>query len=142
MFRSSHFSFFVFGHFWQWSYASTKILLNLCLYFARQDGKDRKKGEKITQLKWPKYQKPKVKIWDEQNTCIATPTRSKSFQNVLTLKFVLHNRYYTIEHGSWFMKIFVDFCAVLFAKLSMIFVLDFMIPCMKIFKMCIFLRCT
>ena len=34
----------------------TKILCNLCLHFARQDGKKRKK---ITHLKWPKYQKPK-----------------------------------------------------------------------------------
>ena len=30
-----------------------KILCNLCLHFPGQDGK------KITQLKWPKYQKPK-----------------------------------------------------------------------------------
>ena len=37
-----------------------KILCNLCLHFAWQDGQDRKKnGKKITQLKWPKYQKPK-----------------------------------------------------------------------------------
>ena len=33
-----------------------KILHNLCLHFARQDGQDRKTGKKITQLK---YQKPK-----------------------------------------------------------------------------------
>ena len=38
MFRSSHFSFLVFGHFWWWSYKNTKILSNLCLHFARQDG--------------------------------------------------------------------------------------------------------
>ena len=38
----------------------TKILCNLCLHFARQDEQDGKKtGKKITQLKWPKYQKPK-----------------------------------------------------------------------------------
>ena len=29
----------------------TKILCNLCLHFARQDGQDGKKGKKITQLK-------------------------------------------------------------------------------------------
>ena len=36
-----------------------KILRNLCLHFARQDGQDGKNGKKIMQLKWPKYQKPK-----------------------------------------------------------------------------------
>ena len=46
MFHSSHFSFLVFGHFWQQSYENTKILRNLCLHFARQDGQDGKKTEK------------------------------------------------------------------------------------------------
>ena len=46
MFRSSHFLFLAFGHFWQQSYKSTKILHNLCLHFARQDGQDRKKAER------------------------------------------------------------------------------------------------
>ena len=55
MFHSSHFSFLVFGHFWRQSYENVKILRNLCLHFTRQDGK------KITQLKWPKYQRPKDK---------------------------------------------------------------------------------
>ena len=31
----------------------TKLVSNLCLHFARQDGQEGKK------LKWPKYQKPK-----------------------------------------------------------------------------------
>ena len=43
MFRSFHFSFFIFGHFWRRSYENTKILCNLYLHFARQDGQDRKK---------------------------------------------------------------------------------------------------
>ena len=43
LFRSSNFSFLVFGHFWQRSYENTKILRNLCLRFARQDGQDREK---------------------------------------------------------------------------------------------------
>ena len=64
MFRSSNFWFLVFGQFWRRSYENTKILSNLCLHFARQDGQDRKK---ITQLKWSKYQKPKDKKWDERN---------------------------------------------------------------------------
>ena len=50
-FRSSHFLFLVFGHFWQPSNENTKILHNLCLHFARQDGQDGKNGKKITQLK-------------------------------------------------------------------------------------------
>ena len=62
MFCSSHFWFLVFGHFWPRSYENTKIVRNLGLHFARQDGHD---GKKITQLKWPKYQKSK--IWDEPN---------------------------------------------------------------------------
>ena len=44
---ASHFSFLVFGHFWRRGYENTKILRNLCLNFARQDGQD---GKKITQL--------------------------------------------------------------------------------------------
>ena len=42
MFRSSHFSVLVFGHFWRRSFENTKILRNLCLHFARQDGQDGK----------------------------------------------------------------------------------------------------
>ena len=51
MFLSSHFWFLVFGHFCQGSYESTKILRNLCLHFARQDGQDGKNIKKFTQLK-------------------------------------------------------------------------------------------
>ena len=48
VFRSSHFSFLVtFGD------EVTKMLCNLCLHFARQDGQDRKNQ--------------KMKIWDERN---------------------------------------------------------------------------
>jgi hypothetical protein len=54
MFRSSHFWFLVsFGN------EVTKILCNLCLHFARQDGHGGKNGKKIMQLKSPKYLKPK-----------------------------------------------------------------------------------
>ena len=61
-------SIFVFRHFWRWSYENTKILRNLCLHFPRQDGQDRKNRKKITQLNWPKYQKPKDKNmgWTKQ----------------------------------------------------------------------------
>ena len=44
--------FLFFGH------QNTKMLCNLYLYFARQDGQDGKNVKKITQ---PKYQKPKDK---------------------------------------------------------------------------------
>ena len=43
--------FFIFGHFWQQSYANMKILCNFCLYFARQDGQDGKNRKNISQLK-------------------------------------------------------------------------------------------
>ena len=46
MFLLSHFSFFVFGHCWRQSCENTKILCNLCLHFAKQDGQDGKNREK------------------------------------------------------------------------------------------------
>ena len=46
MFRSSNFWFLVFSHLWRQSYYNTKILRNLCLHFARQDGQDGKKQQK------------------------------------------------------------------------------------------------
>ena len=46
LFYSSHFPNLVFGHFWWASYENTKILSNLCLHSARQDGQDRKKTER------------------------------------------------------------------------------------------------
>ena len=62
MFRSSHFWFLVLGHFWRWSYENAKILCNLCLHFARQDGQDRKKRKenhatKVTKI--PKTERRK-----------------------------------------------------------------------------------
>ena len=52
VFRSSHFLFLVtFGD------KVTKILRNLCLHFARQDGQDGKKRKE----KQPKYQKMKIR---------------------------------------------------------------------------------
>ena len=57
MFHSSHFSFLVFGHFWQRSYENTKILHNHCLHFARQDGQDKKKQKENHATKLPKKNK-------------------------------------------------------------------------------------
>ena len=57
MFRSSHFSFLVFGHFWQRSYKNTKILRNLCLHFARQDGQEGKKWKENQATKVTKRRK-------------------------------------------------------------------------------------
>ena len=57
MFRSFHFSFLVFGHFWQQSYENTKILRNLCLHFARQDGQDGKSCNKVTKIPKTKRRK-------------------------------------------------------------------------------------
>ena len=62
MFRSSHFSFLVFGHFWQRSYKKTKILCNLCLHFARrvgQDGKKQKEDQATKVTKIPKTKRRK-----------------------------------------------------------------------------------
>ena len=59
MFRSSHFSFLVFGHFWGRSYENTKILRNLCLHFARQDGKKRKENQATKVTKIPKTKRQK-----------------------------------------------------------------------------------
>ena len=51
---------FGFGHFWGQSYENTKILRNLCLHFARQDGQDRKKKQKENhETKVTKIPKPK-----------------------------------------------------------------------------------
>ena len=54
-----------FGHFLGQSYESTKILRNLCLNFARQDGQDGKKLKENRATKVTKNQK--AKIWDEGN---------------------------------------------------------------------------
>ena len=46
-----------FGHFWQQSYKSTKLLRNLCLHFGRQDwqdGKKRKENHATKVTKIPK----------------------------------------------------------------------------------------
>ena len=51
MYSFLFFPFLVFGHFWRRSEENTKILGNLCLHFARQDGQDKKKRKKIMQLK-------------------------------------------------------------------------------------------
>ena len=49
--KVSFIPFFVFGHFWQQSYANTKILHNLYLHFARQDGQDgKKRATKVTKI--------------------------------------------------------------------------------------------
>ena len=64
--------FFVFGHFWQRSYENTKILCNLCLHFARQDGQDGKKQKenhesKVTKM--PKTKRQKYRMNKTLNTC-------------------------------------------------------------------------
>ena len=91
MFRSSHFFLFVFGHFWWQRNDNTKIFHNLCLHFARQDGQDGKKpGMKTIQLKWPKYQKPK--IWDEWNISLVIFKHFNQFEyhDSLLLLFLLN----------------------------------------------------
>ena len=59
LFRSSHCLFLVFGHFWQQSYKDKKILRNLCLHFARQDGQDGKNRKENHSTKVTKIPKTK-----------------------------------------------------------------------------------
>ena len=71
-FNVSFIPFLVFGHFCWWSYENTKILRNLCLHFARQDGQDGKKTKenhkttvtKIPKTKRQKYEMNETKIKD------------------------------------------------------------------------------
>ena len=78
MFDSFHFSFLVFGHFWQRSEENTKIVLyNICLHFARQDGQDGKKQKenhatnvtKIEKTKRRKYGMNKTLVTEFVKTC-------------------------------------------------------------------------
>ena len=62
VFRSSHFSFLVFGLFCRQSYENMKTLRDLHLHFARQDGQDIKKGKenhatKVTKIPKTRRQK-------------------------------------------------------------------------------------
>ena len=68
IFRSSHFLFFVFGHFWQPSYKSTKTVSNLCLHFARQDGQDGKKQKENHATKVTKIPKTKRRKYGMNET--------------------------------------------------------------------------
>ena len=66
--------FLVFGHFWLRSYENTKILRNLCLNFAKQDGQDRKMERKSHNWSDQNSKNLKTKIWDERNNSF---TKSK-----------------------------------------------------------------
>ena len=62
LFRSSHFSFLVFGHFW-WRFTKIRKYYVIFVYIWQgKMGKREKNGAKLTQLKWPKYQKPKFSL--------------------------------------------------------------------------------
>ena len=51
--------FFVFGKFWKRSFENAKILRNLCLHFARQDGKTEKNRKENHATKVTKIPKTK-----------------------------------------------------------------------------------
>ena len=63
--------FFVFGHFWRQCNKNMKILRNICLHFARQDGQDGKnrkwnhttKVTKIPKTKRQKYGMNETFVW-------------------------------------------------------------------------------
>ena len=67
----SHMGFWGFGHFWIRSYENTKILYNLCLHFARQDGQDRKKRKENHATKVTKIPKTKRRKYGMKETKIA-----------------------------------------------------------------------
>ena len=60
--------FFIFGHFWQRSYENIKILRNLCLHFARQDGQDGKKDKENHATKVTKIPKTKRRKYGMNET--------------------------------------------------------------------------
>ena len=68
MFHSSHFWFLVFRHFWLKSHENTKILRNLCLHFARQDGQDGKKRKENHATKVTKIPKTKTRKYGMNKT--------------------------------------------------------------------------
>ena len=68
MLPSSHFWFLVFGHFWQRSYKNAKILCNLCLHLARQDGQERKNGKENHATKVTKIPKTKRRKYGMNQT--------------------------------------------------------------------------
>ena len=70
MFCTSHFWFLVFGHFRQ-SYENTKILPNLCLHFARQDGQDGKKRKENHATKVTKIPKTKGRKYGMNETLVS-----------------------------------------------------------------------
>ena len=79
LFHSSHFSFLIFGHFWQRSYENMKILHNLCLHFARQDVQVGKK--------WKENHATKDKNMDEQKSFIyqKKPSNLRHFKRISNL---------------------------------------------------------
>ena len=89
MFRSSHFSFLVFGHFWQQSYENTKIFRNLRLHFARKDGQDRKKGKENQATKVTKIPKTKRRKYGMNETRIG---RKKTTERIPTCETGSHGR--------------------------------------------------
>ena len=89
MFRSSHFSFLVFAHFWQRSYKNAKILHILCLHCVKQDGQDRKKRKENH-----KYLKPKTKLWDGRNILISNISQV-AFRWIGQFRTISHKKYHT-----------------------------------------------
>ena len=89
LFRSSHFSFLVFGHFWRQSYEYTKILRNPCLHFARQDGQDGKKQKENHATKMTKItQNQKTKIWGKRNIKVVFSIQSVQSTYIVCLRFM------------------------------------------------------
>ena len=63
VFRSPHFLFFVFGHFWRQGYENTKFLHNLCLYKEKWAKRKKNHATKVTKI----LKNQKTENWDERN---------------------------------------------------------------------------
>ena len=83
MFGSSQFSFLVFSHFWRQSYENTKILCNLCLHFARQDGQDGKNQKENHATKVTKIPKTKRRKYGMNETLVRLYTDKIFYLNDL-----------------------------------------------------------
>ena len=92
MFRSFHFSFLVFGHFWRQSFENTKILRNLCLHFARQDGQDRKKWKENHATKVTKIPKTKRRKYGMNKTQVYRQIQDLPYQQAAQIRQTLRAR--------------------------------------------------
>ena len=98
MFRSSHFSFSFFGHFWRQSYESTKTLRNPCLNFARWARQKKRKGNHATKV--TKTPKTKRRKYGMNETFISLAVGDISELTILFLFFVAKHHIGILLNGA------------------------------------------